>query len=80
MKSAAELKHVHNRIQLLQGQKKLLREEFLELNEKEGRTKDENKHLANIQKLHWSLIYEVRGLQLKLHDLREQVIAEIVNS
>ena len=80
MKSATELKNLHKRISQLKGQQQLLDIEYSELDAKENKTKDETKHLSNVRQLQWSLIYEIRGLELKFTDLKEQVIFEIINS
>lgn len=80
MKSATELKNINKRILLLQGQQKLLNEEYVELDAKPNKSKEETKHLASVRSLQWSLIYEIRGLQKKFKDVSEQVINEIINS
>jgi len=80
MKSATDLKNLHKRIQLLKGQRKLLDEEWLVLEGKQGKSKEETKHQANVSKLKWNLIYEIRGLEIKLNELKEQVISEILSS
>lgn len=80
MKSATELKNIHKRIQQLKGQLKLLNVEYVDLDAKENKTKDETKHLSSIRNLQWSLIYKIRGLELTFNELKDQVIQEIVNS
>lgn len=80
MKSATELKNLHKRIQQLKGQQKLLNEEYVELDAKENKTKDETKHLASVRNLQWSLIYQIRGLELTFVELKDQVVQEIINS
>jgi hypothetical protein len=79
MKSATDLKNLHKRIQLLKGQLQLLNEEWLVLEGKQGKSKDETKHQANVSKLKWNLIYEIRGLQLTFNELKEKVILEIIS-
>lgn len=80
MKSATELKNLHKRILQLKGQQTHLNVEFDELNAKENKSKDETKHLASLRNLQWSLIYQVRGLELTFKELSDQVILEIINS
>lgn len=80
MKSATDLKNLHKRIKLLKGQLQLATDEWAVLESKEGKSKDETKHLANVSKLKWGLIYEIRGLQLKFNELKEKVITEIISS
>lgn len=79
MKSATNLKNLHQRIETLKSQQKLAWIEWHRLSDIDNRTKEEGKELSKTFSFITKLNYQIRGLELDFKDLKEVVINEIIS-